>query len=219
MAGVIDDTDRMPEGWADGSWRITGHSEVPGWLIIPGQVDDPDEWVVGRTDEIRDAWAEEWNEQWREVVPALLRAGLDARPDGAALAFQIWPVPAPLLAQVSVFFGERPGDLPAELADGDRYVTDGLGDGVALVRTLDDAVSGSTLVGLDLTFISDRTMVVVRFEPTVVELFGMLVGQFHAFVHTLEFLDPEGRPVRGIVPDELPTAQADDDWTESVIVS
>lgn len=217
MTAAVDENERMPEGWGAGTWHITGHSEVPGWLAIPAAVEDPHEWVAGRVDEIREAWGEHWDEQWRDAVPEVLQAGLDARPEGAALAFQIWPLPAPVIAQVSVFFGERPAALPAELAEGRRYVAEGLGAGVATVIGLDDPESGTTLLGLEMTFLSDRTMVVVRFEPTVAQLFSVLVGQFHAFVQTLVFVDPEGRTVRAVVPEGLPAAAVDDDWAGSVL--
>lgn len=216
LSPVVGDDERMPEGWGAGSWRITGHSEVPGWLLIPADPGNRDEWVAGRADEIRAAWGEHWDDRWHETVPALLRAGLDARPVEAALAFQIWPVPAPLLAQVTVFFGKRPAVLPEELASGGRYVADGLGAGIALARTVDDPVTGATLVGSEISFLGEDTLVVVRFEPTVAELFGMLVGQFHAFVHTLEFLDPEGVPVVASVPGGFPAARSDEDWVEGV---
>ena len=39
------DDERMPQGWAAGMWRLTGHSEVPGWLLLPAEVDDRDAWV------------------------------------------------------------------------------------------------------------------------------------------------------------------------------
>ncbi|GAB2698054.1 hypothetical protein BKA24_000949 [Microbacterium marinum] len=210
------DDERMPQGWAAGMWRLTGHSEVPGWLLLPAEVDDRDAWVQAQLAEIRTAWAEHWRDEWAEPVAALLGAALDARPDEAALAFELWPVPAPLVAQVSASFGARPAALPDAVREGDLYPTEQLGDGVLLVRELPDPVTGITLIGTDILFASAEAVVLVRLEPTLPELHAMLIGQFHAFVHTLEFLGPDGTPVRGVAPEGMLAARSDADWADSV---
>lgn len=212
----IGDDERMPEGWAAGMWRLTGHSEVPGWLLVPAETPDAGAWVDAQLSEIRAAWSEHWQDDWAEPVAALLSAGLEARPEEAALAFQLWPVPAPLVAQVSASFGARPDTLPEALSQGDLYHAERLGDGVLLVREVRDEPTGITLIGTDILFVAAEAVVLVRLEPTLPELHAMLIGQFHAFVHTLEFVGPDGGAIRSVAPDGMLAARSDADWTDSV---
>lgn len=205
----------MPEGWAAGMWRLTGHSDVGGWLLIPAAVDDPAAWVEAQRSEMRAAWGERWEDEWADVISGLLAAGLEARPEDAALAFQLWPVPGPLVAQVSASFGARPDVLPSVLDDGQLYRTERLGDGVLLVRTVDDEATGIRLFGTDILFASDDAVVLVRLEPTLPELHAMLISQFHAFVHTLQFVGPDGTPVRATAPEGMLAARSDADWSET----
>ncbi len=205
-----------PEGWGAGMWRLSGHSEVPGWLLLPAQVDDTDAWVAAGVAEIESAWQEHWRPEQAPVVAALLRNGLIARPDEAALAFQLWPVPAPLVAHVHASFGARPAGLVLGPDDGVLYDAAGLGQGIQLPLRVHDDAAGVDLIGVQLVFLSADAAVQVTFEPTVPELFGMLVGQFHAVVQSLELVGPDGQPVLAHAPQGFPDAAADATWPGSL---
>ncbi len=202
-----------PPGWGEGLWRLSGRSETAGWLLQPSRVEDADAWVDTQTAELRGAWGERWRTEDEASVRALLRLGLDARPAEAALAFQLWPAPAPLVAHVHVGYGAAP-EAPVGPDAGSLYEAAGLGFGVQAVRRVRDA--DLDLVGLDIAFLADGAAVVASFEPTVPELFALLVGQFHAFVQTLEFVAPDGRPVRAAAPAGFLDASADADWADTV---
>lgn len=179
-------------------WRLDAHTDAPGWLGLPARVDDPEAWVRDRAEELRVAWAEHGNPEQSVVVEEILRAGLAARPADAALAFQLWPVPATLVAHVDAAFGAPPaGGGPRE---GILYEAEGLGVGVQTVQQVHDEPTGITLVGIQISFITPEAAVVVTFQPTIGELLTLLIAQFHAFVQTLTFTAPDGRPVVARAP-------------------
>ncbi|SFI66680.1 MULTISPECIES: hypothetical protein [Microbacterium] len=202
-----------PPGWGDGLWRLSGRSETAGWLLQPHRVEDAEAWVDAQTAELQEAWGARWRSETEPSVRALLRLGLDARPVDAALAFQLWPVPAPLVAHVHAAFGAAPEVAPGPGA-GSLYEAEGLGVGVQVVRRV--RAEEVDLVGLDIAFVAGESAVVASFEPTVPELFALLIGQFHAFVQTLEFIAPDGTPVRASAPAGFLDASADADWADTV---
>lgn len=187
-----------PPGWGAGMWRLDGRNDAAGWLPIPARVDDVDAWVGAKLDELRTEWADDWTPEAATAAEQLLRAGLDARPDDAAQAFQVWPLRAPIVAHVDVAFGEPPaGGAPRE---GILYEAEGLGVGVQTVQRVVDEQTGAVLIGMQISFVSADAAVVVTFHPTFGELLTMLVGQFHALVQSLELFRPDGSPVLAQTP-------------------
>ena len=199
-----------------GQWRLDARSDVPGWLLVPARPEDPDAWVVARRDEIAGAWGE-LDQERSDAVTALLRAGLERRPVDAAFSFQLWPVPAPLVAQVDVWFGAAPEALPGPEAGLQPYDAAGLGGGILRTRAVEDVATGITLIGTDIVFAAPEAAVVVSFEPTIPELHAMLSSQFHAFVQGLAFTGPDGAPVRAPRPSGFLDAQADAEWPLDVV--
>lgn len=199
-----------PHGWAEGMWRLDGRNEAAGWLAVPAAVDDVDEWVRAQALELRAAWGDRWSPE-EAVVESLLRAGLQARPTDAAQAFQLWPVAAPVVAYVDVAFGRTPPD--GGPSTGIRYEAEGLGVGVQTVQQVHDEKSGSTLVGVQVSFIAGDAAVVATFHPTFGELLTMLIGQFHAFVQSLELHGPDGARVIAQTPAGF---VADASWADSL---
>lgn len=202
-----------PPGWGEGLWRLSGRSESAGWLLQPAHVDDRDTWIAAQVAELRAAWGPRWRTEDEPSVRALLSLGLDVRPADAALAFQLWPVPSPLVAHAHAAFGAAP-ERPLGPEAGSLYEADGLGFGVQAVRRIREA--DLDLVGLDIAFVTGEAAVVASLEPTVPELFALLVGQFHAFVQTLEFAAPDGKPLRAAAPVGFLDASADADWADTV---
>lgn len=215
---MTQDDYEAPDGWGEGKWRLSGRSEVAGWLLLPPHVDDVDSWAADQVAELRCAWGEQWQEKDDATAGALVRAGFASRPDQAALAFQLWPVPATLVAHVHASFGAAPDGFDLSAIDGGSlYDATGLGQGIQVARRVRDEESGLDLVGLDILFVFPQgAAVIATFEPTIPELFAMLVGQFHAFVQTLVFVEPSGETLRAVAPASVLDAAPDATWADTV---
>lgn len=200
-----------------GQWRLDARSDVAGWLPVPARPDDAHAWVAARREEIAAAWGP-LDPERSDAVTALLRGALERRPVDAAFSFQLWPVPAPLVAQVDVWFGAAPETLPDRADDVRPYDAAGLGAGIIRTRALEDVATGITLVGTDIVFAAGEAVVVVSFEPTIPELHGMLSSQFHAFVQGLVFTGPDGAQVRATRTPGFLDDAADAEWPLDVVV-
>ena len=210
------DATQPPPDWGAGLWRLSGRSDVAGWLDLPAHVDSVDEWVEAQAGELRAAWGSAWRDDQSAAVAGLLRGALAARPDDAALAFQLWPVPAPLVTHVRASFGARPAGLRLGPGDGVLYEAAGLGFGVQALRQVRVDDAGLDLIGIEIAFLGEDAAVVASLEPTIPELFAMVVGQFHAFVQTLEFQGPDGRAIVAPAPAEFLDAAPDATWADTV---
>ncbi|MDQ1215225.1 hypothetical protein [Microbacterium arborescens] len=207
-------TDRMPEGWGAGQWRVDATSEQGGWLLLPADVADVDAWVSDSLAQLRDGWAERWDASGDQAAAELLRAGLASRPEEAALAFQLWPAPAPLVGHAFVAFGTAPEGFVLDPGAGLVYSAERMGVGIQRPTTVD--AGDVDLVGLDFLFIAGDVVVHASLQPTIPELFALLVGSFHSFVQTLALVGPDGVPVVASLPSGF---AADERWPDTVPTS
>lgn len=184
-------TATMPEGWGAGGWRLDAAAEGGGWLQLPAEVADVDAWVAEQADLVPEGWGQRWDDDSHAgPVADLLRSGLAARPDDAALAFQLWPVPAPIVAHAFVAFGTAPEGFVVDPGAGVPYDADRLGTGIQRTSSVD--AGEVDLVGLDVLFVAGDVLVHASLQPTIPELFALVVGSFHAFVQTLTLIGPDG---------------------------
>ncbi len=207
----------FPDGWAPGTWRISGTSLDNGWLPIPvqGDADEVERWVVENLDALRASWGEGWSEDAEEVVPLVLEAALEHRRPEDALAFQVWPAPHPVCVFVHVAMGRRGADdvMPGP-GDGFLFESDGLGQGVLVPRT--EQIDDASVVGYDIVFsFSEHVVVIVSVEPTFSDLLGLVSPSIQAFVSSLELVDPDGGVRRSDAP-ALLEAQPGNSWVDSL---
>ena len=207
----------FPDGWAPGTWRISGTSLDGGWLPIPeqGGADEVEQWVVDNLDALRAAWGSEWSEDAEEVVPLMLEAALEHRRPDDALAFQVWPASQPVCVFVHVAMGRRgPDDTLPGPGDGILFESEGLGQGVLVPRT--EEVGEASVVGYDILFaFDDDVVVIVSVEPTLADLLGFVSPSIQAFVSSLELVDPDDG-VRRAQPPALLEAQPGNSWVDSL---
>lgn len=197
-----------------GSWVLTGNSGVPGWLPIPSAPADPSAWVRACALELRASWGDRWTAWCDTAVPVLLQQGLRSRPADAAHAFQLWPVAAPLVAQVHTRMGRRPPGFTLGPGQGIPYQADGLGGGVQTVqRARIDGVDG---VGISVVFLADDVLIAASLLPTVPQVLPLVVDGFHAFVQSLTLSDPDELPIRAATPAAFPETMADSEWIDTV---
>lgn len=201
----------MPEGWGAGGWRLDATAEGGGWLQLPSDVADIDAWVAEQTGLVRTGWGERWDDAHARPVADLLRAGLAARPDDAALAFQLWPVPAPIVAHAFVAFGSAPAGFTIDPAAGIPYDAERLGAGIQRTTTVD--AGDVELVGLDVLFVAGEVLVHASLQPTIPELFALVIGSFHAFVQTLTLTGPDGDELTASLPASV---AAEERWPDTV---
>ncbi|SDQ76609.1 hypothetical protein [Microbacterium sp. cf332] len=201
----------MPDGWGAGGWRLDATAEGGGWLLLPAGVADVDAWVAEQGDLVRDGWGERWDDAHARPVADLLRAGLAARPEDAALAFQLWPVPAPLVTHAFVAFGTAPDGFVLDTASGVPYDADRLGVGIQRTSSVD--AGDVELVGLDILFVAGDVLVHASLQPTIPELFALVAGSFHAFVQTLTLVGPDGDERVASLP---PGVAAEERWPDTV---
>lgn len=207
-------TGGMPDGWGAGQWRLDATSEQGGWLLLPADVADVDAWAGDALAQLREGWGERWDTAQEEPVTGLLRAGLASRPADAALAFQLWPVPGPLVGHVFVSFGTAPAGFALDPAAGLAYDAERMGTGIQRPTRVD--AGEVDLLGLDFLFIAGDVVVHASLQPTIPELFALLVGSFHAFVQTLALVGPDGSPVVASLP---PGFAAEERWPDTVPTS
>lgn len=206
----------FPQGWAPDSWRISGTSLSDGWLAIP-RIDSAEAselWITQNAAALREAWGESWTTDSEQLVPHALRAALQRRRPDDALAFQIWPTNLPLCAYVHVAMGtiDAAEPLPGP-GDGVLFDSAGLGQGVLVPRA--EEYEGASLVGFDTGFAFRGVVVIVSVEPTFSDLLGILAPSIHAFVHSLELVDPAGQVQRAAAPALLEAEQANT-WVDSL---
>lgn len=205
----------FPEGWASGTWRITGTSLDPGWLPVPLLDSEPDAeaWVHENTALLRRAWADAWTTEAAQVVPELLRAGLARRRQDDALAFQLWPAQHPLCVFVHVTMGRGDGVLPGP-GDGILFDSEGLGSGVLVPRSV--RIGDGEVLGYDIVFSFDEDVVViVSVEPTFADLLGVVSPSIHAFAASLQLVAPDDLPRRALEP-ALLEARPANSWVDSL---
>lgn len=205
-----------PEGWADGNWRLDARTDLPGWLGQPARVDDVDAWVDEAVQQLRASWGEAWTAESENVVAQLLRLGLEARPPEAALAFQLWPIAAPLVCHVQVSFGERPSGFVLGPHDGVLYEASGVGFGVQRVERAELSAQGGELVGTNIVFLAEEAAVIARLEPTLPEIFAAVLPAFHRFVQTLQLIGPDGRARVSSIPSSFAESRDHGDWADTV---
>ncbi|MBO9625080.1 MAG: hypothetical protein J7484_01745 [Microbacterium sp.] len=207
----------FPDGWAPGTWRLSGTSLDGGWLPIPvqGDADEVESWVVENTEALRGAWGDGWSEDAEEVVPLLLEASLEHRRPEDFLAFQVWPAPHPVCVFVHVALGVRNADdaLPGP-GDGILFESEGLGQGVLVPRT--EEIGDASVVGYDILFtFADDVVVIVSVEPTFSDLLGFVSPSIQAFVSSLELVDPHDRTRTAEAP-ALLEARPGNSWVDSL---
>jgi len=205
----------FPDGWASGTWRITGTSLDPGWLPVPvlDSETDAGAWVHENTALLRRAWAGAWTTDAAQVVPEVLRAGLAHRRQDDVLAFQLWPAQHPLCVFVHVTMGRGDGVLPGP-GDGILFDSEGLGSGVLVPRSA--RIGDGDVLGYDIVFSFDEDVVViVSVEPTFADLLGVVSPSIHAFAASLQLVAPDGLPRRALEP-ALLEAQPANSWIDSL---
>ena len=206
----------FPDGWAPGTWRITGTSLDAGWLPIPTRSEtDAEQWVRENTAALREAWGASWSADAATLVPLVLGAALDRRRDDDALAFQIWPAPHPVCVFVHVAMGRRDHDdtMPGP-GDGILFESEGLGPGVLVPRT--EQIGEAAAVGYDIVFsFDDRVVVIVSVEPTFSDLLGLVSPSIQAFASSLTLVGPDDG-ARRAHPPALLEAQAGNSWIDSL---
>lgn len=207
----------FPEGWAPGTWRITGTSLDGGWLPlpVPGDGTDTAQWVAENTAALRESWGPSWSADAERVVPAVLSAAPGRRRPEDALAFQIWPAPHPVCVFVHVEMGRRaPDDAMPGPGDGILFASEGLGAGVLVPRT--EEIGGAAAVGYDILFgFEGDVVVVVSVEPTFSDLLGFVSPSIQAFVSSLTLTGPDDRELRALTP-ALLEAEATNSWIDSL---
>ncbi|WP_336645010.1 hypothetical protein [Microbacterium sp. USHLN186] len=208
----------FPDGWASGTWRITGTSLDPGWLPVPAIDSAPaaEAWVHENTELLRHAWAPTWTTESAQAVPEVLRAGLAHRRPDDALAFQLWPAQHPLCVFVHVAMGRGDGVRPGP-GDGILFVSEGLGPGVLIPRSA--RIGDGDVLGYDIVFsFEGDVVVIVSVEPTFADLLGIVSASIHTFTASLQLVAPDGLPRRALQP-ELMEAQPANSWIDSLTAS
>lgn len=207
----------FPDGWAPGTWRITGTSLDGGWLPIPDRVgaEELERWLDENIALLREAWGASWTADAENVVSLMLEAAIEHRRPDDALAFQIWPAPHPVCLFVHVTMGRYSADdvLPGP-GDGVLFESAGLGQGVLVPRV--EEVGGASVVGFDIVFtFSDDVVVIVSVEPTFSDLLGMIAPSIQAFASSLELVGPDDQ-VRHADAPALLEAQPQNTWVGSL---
>lgn len=198
-----------------GTWQVTAHSDVAGWLPIPQRGDAAAaDWIAAGTAQLRAAWGERWEPAHEQVVPVLLGAALEHRAPEDALAFQVWPVAAAVCFFVHVAVGELgAGERMPGPGDGVLYDAAGLGLGIQL--PIFDEVAGERVLGLQFLFVGEGQAVSVVVEPTLGRLLTPLMPQVHAFVQSIRLTAPDGSLFRA-EPPALLEARPDESWVDSL---
>lgn len=203
----------FPDGWAPGSWRISGSSHDAGWLPVPPRSDQAGVWVEDNARALRDQWGTSWRIEHERLVPLALDAAMDHRRENDLLMFQLWPTDTLICFYVHVALGRvEPGQLPQQ-GDGVLYDAAGLGPGV-LVPVTDD-IDGQSVFGLDFWFSCGDVAVIVSLEPTLADFLGTVSASVHAFVQSIELVDPDGRVRRAEIP-ALAEAAPSNTWVGSL---
>lgn len=181
-----------------GQWVINATSVDPGWLAVPAKNEREPGWIEQCTSALQRQWGEEWLPEHADVVPVLLSAGLESRRDDDLLLFQLWPTNAPVCFFVHVMLGTVSPDQRPSQGDGVVVETSGLGPGM-LVPTVDENEEGA-LAGFDVYFAVGEVTVIVSVEPTVIDALGLIAPSIHAFIDSLELVDPDGQIRRADAP-------------------
>ncbi|WP_306232997.1 hypothetical protein [Agrococcus beijingensis] len=194
-------------------WRSTASTDRPGWLAMPRLGDEAADaaWLADRIAGARVAFGERWSDQHEQLVPELLRAGLDRREQGDLFAWQVWPLALPIFATVQARI--MPSGLVPRWSEHDGSLqpisSAGLGEGVQLLATAplpgyERAVLGSTAFVFD----DGDSAVMIALAPTPQELMALAASGLRQVVDRMEVTRPDGSRFIGL-PSERFVVEAD----------
>jgi hypothetical protein len=180
-----------------GAGEIEATTTVPGWLRIPEDLgrEARSAWVEESVAELRDAWGEQWDERAAQMVPEMLRASLEERPD-AHVVFEVWPLALPARARVQVSMVDR-GSLPDWEAIGcDVVPYDGaaVGPGLAVSRQRDSESEDGRLIDWGAVFDDGERALFVQVETVPVLFLQQILAGLHGMVTSLRVTLPDGAP-------------------------
>lgn len=197
-----------------GAWRVVTSTDAPGWLEMPdtGDASADEAWLAEREAGARRAFGDRWTERHDELVPVLLRAGLDRREPGDLIAWQVWPLALPLSATVQVRV--VPSGAADLLAQGEGstvqpYSSPGLGEGVQVhATTRHDAAPELLVATTAFVFDDGDAAVVITVAPTPLELLAFASPGVRDIVDRMALTRPDGTGFRGIGSDRFIDAEA-----------
>lgn len=185
-------------------WHVTASSTAAGWLPVP---DEPDpaarsRWVDAARDELRVDWGDRWAPEHEVLVGAALEHALDSRGPEDVLCFQLWPMRLPFAALVHVALiapiaeGEWDG-IAGELAP---IELSGVGPGVQRAFAVPAPDGEGQLVGIDLVCSGLDAALLVRLEPTMVDMLAVVAPMVLGLADAIEVTGPDGARLRSLEP-------------------
>lgn len=201
MIGDSETGERGLREMAAKQWRITTSTDAPGWLDMPEPGDpaaDAD-WLARREAEARRAFGERWSSQHDELVPVLLRSGLERRELGDLVSWQVWPLALPLFATV------RARVVPSEALPAwsdsstlQPWASAGLGEGVAEHASIPlEGLGGALVSTVQYVFDDGADALVVTVPPTPQALLGFVSAGLRQVIDRAELSRPDGGRFRG----------------------
>lgn len=196
-------------------FEIAATTRSPGWIGMPepGDAAQDDAWLSEWTERMRVAFGARWSSDVAQLVPALLRAGLDRRQLGDLLAWQVWPAAMPAFATVRARVVASSG-APAWGSDGETvqpFDSAGLGPGVVVHARAALGCSGEQAAAVLYAFDDGATSVVVSMEPTLLELLSLCAAGMRELVDGMELTKPDGSAFRGLPSDGFVPVERWDD--------
>lgn len=203
---------------ATSSGDIEATTTEQGWLEIPEGLDraEQEAWAVAAAEELRSAWGDGWDERAEAMVPTMLRAAVEERPD-SHLVFEVWPYVAPARARVRISMTER-DSLPDWASLGFSIVPyDGAvaGPGVTVVRrraVTDEDGQGVQLVDWGAVFDDGERALFVQVDTVPLFVFNRITIGLHQLVSGLRVTLPGGAPFRAR-PSEHALIDDGAEWT------
>lgn len=155
---------------------------------LPG--DEAQAWVATAADRLRKGWAQDWDERTDERAKEILAGVVADRSDEVLLDLLFWPSEVPLPARVGVRAGTSvPTESWVEAGfEVSAYEGADIGPGLQCVaqQHVGDEDGVITLVHAQYVFVDGDESVVVTVEPTLLELFGLMLPGLHGIVGSVE---------------------------------
>lgn len=193
-------------------WHCTAPIDRPGWLVMPRIGDQRADaaWLAERSAGARTAFGERWSAQHEEIVPTLLRAGLDRREPGDLFAWQVWPLALPIFATVQARI--IPSSLVPTWTDRDGALqptsSAGLGDGVQVLAATPLPGYEEAKVGTSVFVFDDgESALLVVLSPMPQELLALTLPGLRQVLDRMELTRPDGSRFQGVPADSFVEAE------------
>lgn len=187
-----------------------------GWLRIPQDVPESERqgWVDDAAGALRTVWAEHWDDRADLVVPTMLRAALDERPDDH-MVFEVWPLYRPARARVRISMID-PNSLIDWQAEGFSIIGyDGaqVGPGITCVRLYESTEAGASVSLIDWCsiFSDGERALCVLVETVPLDFFVLLQPGLHGLIETLSVTNADGSEFHSL-PSEHAIVDDDAIW-------